>query len=226
MKKIGLILLFVMCVTLVSCSEKNESKGYTITWKNIDEEILEVDENVSQGSMPSFDGKTPTMESDGQFDYVFSGWEPNLVEVTEDKVYYATFEKSYLHSEYNGSYVLKQIITEKISSGDKTTYKLGDFYFGVRLVKENIEAEIASGVGNMSFNFDKKVSNNITYDVFEDKIVMYCEEGIDLFGKGNYQYEFDILIERVDENTYFVLQASNGYYNFSYYLVAEAEVLQ
>lgn len=223
MKKSGLMfLLFVICILLASCSRNSENKGYTITWKNTDEEILEVDTNVTHGTIPSFDGNTPTMESDGQFEYVFSGWTPILEEASEDKVYYATFKKIYLHTKYDGSYVLSHITTERISTGVKETYKLGNIYFGVRLVEENIEAQISSGIGNMSFNFGEKYEHSITYKVFEEKIVMYCEEGIDLFGKGNYQKEFDILIEVVDDNTYFILQASNGTYNFSYYLVANA----
>lgn len=225
MKKISLVfLLFAICMTLYGCSE--ETKGYTITWKNYDEEILEVDENVLQGVMPTFDSQTPTKETDGQFEYVFSGWTPTLEAVTEDKVYCAVYEKKYLHLEYNGSYVLSHITTESISSGVKRTYNLGDFYFGLRLVKENIVANINNGTGEMSFNFGEEITNDITYDVFVDKMILYCEAGIDLFGKGNYQNKFDILIETTDGNTYFVLQASNGTYNFSYYLVSDTELSQ
>ena len=78
----------------------------------------------------------------------------------------------------------------------------------------------------MSFNFGEEITNDITYDVFVDKMILYCEAGIDLFGKGNYQNKFDILIETTDGNTYFVLQASNGTYNFSYYLVSDTELSQ
>ena len=41
----------------------------TITWKNYDGSILEVDNNVPYGSMPTYDGSTPTKESDNLYKY-------------------------------------------------------------------------------------------------------------------------------------------------------------
>ena len=132
MKKINLLLLlFVTIVLLGGCSEKSPS--YTIVWKNYNEDILEIDENVQNGEMPSFDSPTPTRESDGQFNYEFSGWTPVVEEATGDRVYYATYEEVYLYPQYNGSYVLSHITTESISTGKINTYKLGMFYFGTIL---------------------------------------------------------------------------------------------
>lgn len=221
MKKINLLLLLsVMFVLLSGCSKKSPS--YKIIWKNYNEDILEVDENVQSGTMPSFDSLTPTRESDGQFNYEFSGWTPVVEEVTSDRVYYATYEEVYLYPQYNGSYVLSHITTESISSGMVNTYQLGMFYFGTVLSKDNISVEINNGTGYLSFNFGEVINHEISYNVFDNTITLYCEEGIDLFGKGNFQNELEILIETVEENTCFVLQASNGTYNFSYYIVSAA----
>ena len=46
----------------------------TVTWKNGDNTI-ETDEGVVIGAMPSFDGETPTKETDENFGYTFDGWD-------------------------------------------------------------------------------------------------------------------------------------------------------
>ncbi|MGI6709874.1 MAG: leucine-rich repeat protein [Bacilli bacterium] len=59
---------------------------FTITWLNYNEEVLEIDENVLKGTLPSYDGETPK-----RGDYTFIGWDPEVVEVTEDATYIAQF---------------------------------------------------------------------------------------------------------------------------------------
>lgn len=66
---------------------------YTIIWKNGDT-ILEIDENVSYGSIPSYDGPTPTRDSNDQYTYTFSGWTPQISEVTESVTYSAEFTET------------------------------------------------------------------------------------------------------------------------------------
>ena len=63
----------------------------TITWKNYDGSILEVDNNVPYETMPSYDGATPIKESDNLYKYYFAGWTPDIEPVTKDATYTATF---------------------------------------------------------------------------------------------------------------------------------------
>ena len=71
--------------------DDTEPLPITITRKNYDGTILEVDNNVPYGSVPSYDGTTPTKESDDNNNYYFSGWTPKVEKATENATYTATF---------------------------------------------------------------------------------------------------------------------------------------
>ena len=66
---------------------------YTITWKNHDGTVLEVDEKVKKGDTPSYDGATPTKPNDDRYSYTFNGWDPSISEVIKDEVYTATYKQ-------------------------------------------------------------------------------------------------------------------------------------
>ena len=67
--------------------------SYTVTWKNYDGSILEIDNNVAYGSTPSYDGATPTRANADGFSYTFSGWSPSLSAVRNDATYTATYSQ-------------------------------------------------------------------------------------------------------------------------------------
>jgi hypothetical protein len=71
-------------------SDAVNSYTVTCTWKNYDGTTLEVD-NVTYGTMPSYDGATPSKGGSAQYTYTFSGWSPSVVAVTSDVTYYAEF---------------------------------------------------------------------------------------------------------------------------------------
>ena len=66
---------------------------YTVKWKSLGV-LLEKDEEVPYGDMPSYDGATPVKPADAQYTYTFSGWNPTVSLVTGDIVYRATFSKT------------------------------------------------------------------------------------------------------------------------------------
>ncbi len=80
-----------ICHYSYSDGNNDDKDTYTVTWKNYDGTILEVDNDVESGTMPSYDGEEPIKESDDRYDYTFAGWTPELRPVTEDITYTAVF---------------------------------------------------------------------------------------------------------------------------------------
>ncbi|MBR6251192.1 MAG: T9SS type A sorting domain-containing protein [Bacteroidales bacterium] len=97
---------------------------YTVTFYDEDGvTVLEKDENVEYGLMPSYDGTTPTKPADTQHKYAFNGWSPELAAVTGDASYVAQFEESantYVVSFVNGTTTLQ---TEELEYGEMPVYK-------------------------------------------------------------------------------------------------------
>ena len=86
-------LVFSSLLIFSACKETGteEEKTFTVTWKNHDGTVLEVDENVLKGATPTFDGTAPVKANDAQFTYAFSGWSPAVGAVEADTVYTAQF---------------------------------------------------------------------------------------------------------------------------------------
>ncbi len=64
---------------------------YTITWKDENGTVLETDYEVAQGTMPTYDGATPTKAETAAATYVFNTWSPEVVAANADAVYTATY---------------------------------------------------------------------------------------------------------------------------------------
>ncbi|MBQ8371603.1 MAG: leucine-rich repeat domain-containing protein [Clostridia bacterium] len=122
----------------------------------------------------------------------------------------------------NGTYGLSHIVARQISDGTEETYRVGDRFFGgMILSSDTISVELNNGRGRLSYTFESTVTTNITYEITEDKFIMVCEDAVDLFNDGNPQSRYELSIEEIDGDKYFVLNASNEYYNFSYYVVKQ-----
>ena len=79
-------------VTYTAVYEETINK-YTVTWVNWDNKELEKDENVPYGATPKYDGEEPTKAGNAQYSYKFTGWNPEVSEVTGDITYTAQFEE-------------------------------------------------------------------------------------------------------------------------------------
>jgi len=66
---------------------------YTINWE-VNGVIVEVDSNVLEGTLPVFNGDTPTKASTVQYDYTFSGWSPEVTNAQANQTYVAQFTET------------------------------------------------------------------------------------------------------------------------------------
>ena len=67
---------------------------YTVTWTNDDGTVLETDKKVSYGTVPTYDGATPTMAATAKYTYTFKSWSPKVTAVKADTTYTATYSKT------------------------------------------------------------------------------------------------------------------------------------
>lgn len=101
----------ILFIPLSACST-NSKPTFTVTWKNWNDTILETDLNVKEGSTPSYDGKTPTRDSDTQFTYTFEKWTPDLSIVVSDVTYKAVFKST----------LVKAKVTFNLNGGSSNSY--------------------------------------------------------------------------------------------------------
>lgn len=71
------------------------AKSYTITWMNDDGTILEVDQNVEEGVVPTYDSATPVKDNNGLISYTFANWNKTVVAASADTTYVATYTATY-----------------------------------------------------------------------------------------------------------------------------------
>ena len=69
-----------------------EDNDFTITWKNDDGTILEIDSNVMYGTLPTYSGSVPTKTEDTGFTYEFDKWSPEIHYVNNNQTYTAQFK--------------------------------------------------------------------------------------------------------------------------------------
>jgi hypothetical protein len=131
-----------------------ESIYYTITWKNYDGTILEIDNNVSPGTIPTYDGKTPEREKDSEHIYNFNGWTPTILVVEEDVIYTALYTETsivpnieyfiFIYIERTDSYqvigFLSRVSAIEIPTiyNSKNVTSIGDYVFYNNTSLENV----------------------------------------------------------------------------------------
>lgn len=136
-----LTILTLLALFLVGCDSGSneetippEAKTYTILWKNYDNTVLEIDENVPEGSLPTYDGETPTKEATENYSYAFTTWSPEVGPAVANISYVAQYESTltaaYVTFDLNGGTTTSDYTARYISS-----IEAENFFFNV--TKEN-----------------------------------------------------------------------------------------
>jgi len=102
---------------------------YTVTWVNYDDTVLETDTNVQYGTVPTYNGATPTRVSSSTTNYTFGGWNPTVTEIRSDMTFKATYSTSPIV--YS---VTKNIGLNTTIGGSNTATAGSDYRFNIDLV--------------------------------------------------------------------------------------------
>ncbi len=73
----------------------SETAKYTVTWQNWDGTVLEIDEDVPYGTIPVYDGDSPTKADDVEYTYTFLSWYPYVDHLRGDTTYVAQFSREF-----------------------------------------------------------------------------------------------------------------------------------
>ena len=88
------ILPIALALMLTACPKVPDPvpdpEKYTVNFVNYDSTVLQSKE-YEKGEMPVYYGETPTKPEDADYTYDFSGWDKEIVTVTEDTTYTATY---------------------------------------------------------------------------------------------------------------------------------------
>ena len=135
---------------------------YTVTFKN-GEEVLQTGE-VAYGTIPTYTGAEPTKEGDAQYTYTFAGWDAELVAVTGEATYTATFNSivnEYTVTFKNGEEILQ---TGEVAYGTVPTYtgseptKQGDAQYTYTFAGWDAELVVVTGAATYTATFNSIVN--------------------------------------------------------------------
>ena len=160
---------------------------FTVTWQDYDGTVLETDTNVEKGTMPSYDGETPTRPDDSTYTYTFKEWTPTIVVVTADATYTATYtskdknptppsEETYTVTwkNYDGT-VLE--VDEKVEKGTMPTYdgetptRANDDTYSYTWSDWDPEVVKVTADATYTATYDKKALSTIKTEVSESEFV-------------------------------------------------------
>ena len=138
---------------------------YTVKWLDEEGNILETDESVPYGTVPTYDGATPTKEATASATYTFSGWSPAVAAVTGDVSYTAQFTEA----------VRTYTVTWKDEDG--TTLATAEVAYGEMPVYNNGVNPVKAADQQYTYTFKEwspvvaAVSADATYTATYDKTV-------------------------------------------------------
>ena len=177
------------------------AKTYTVTWQNYDGTVLEIDDNVVEGTIPTYDGATPQKEGTDDVKYIFNGWTPSVSEVISDATYIAKFK------EVNSGDLS---LNAPILSNDGKTVQYGIYPQTVVTNTTLINAlnTLQPSVNNKYYLYEDTYYVKVTSSIFSNETYTF-NNGNAILNNTEYWFECNPI-------TWNVLSASNG----TYYLLS------
>lgn len=198
---------------LPSCnnSEKVNNQTFQITWSNYDGVILEID-NVLEGTMPTYDGGTPTRPSDENYTYTWCGWNPKVVAATSDQTYVATFASTSINNKITINFDLGGGSSPSYTGSKKVDSFTKDVFF-FDCVKEGWSfrgwsynnVKIFDEKGNQLVN--PTIAQNMTFvavysQTAKMEIVKNISEAGTVTGQGEYPYNTNVDVSATPNTGY------------------------
>lgn len=207
-KLVTFLLLAFNTISLASCGDNQSSDPhFTVTWKNWDGSILEIDNNVAKGSTPHYDGSAPEKEGDANYKYVWSGWTPQVTAVISDIEYIATFQ-----SEVN-TYTItwKNWDGSILEIDSNVSYGTMPEYNGTKPEKDNDLQYSYAFCG-----WDKPISTVISDAVYTASYNSHLEKAHIVFNLngGQTQHSSDSIYVSEISNNYFFFDLTKPGFNF------------
>ena len=220
-------------------TDYNDPVTYTVTWKNWDGTILEVDKNVPYGTTPTYTGETPKRETnngDGTITkYDFIGWDHEINETYGDTTYVAQFEQN-LNVYYEVKFVNYDdslLYLTNTFSGGSVVYKGDSPTRETEIEGNNIAIYTWNGRDHSLVNITEPTTIKATYSVnafigykvtFEDKdstvlYSYYCKKGTTAV------YPFDEPFSYDQDNVYLFSGWNKSLENISSDLQVTAEYI-
>ena len=171
-----------------------EIRKYTVTFQNWDGTPLQVTK-VAYGTVPTYIGKTPIQDSaDEQVSYTFKGWDEEIVAVTGDVTYIATYtetvKKYTITWIVDGDESTAEVEYGKVPTFEGTPVKAADDEYTYTFTDWTPEVVAVTGDATYTAEFKKtRILNLLHHVTFDGVVEDACGSEIETLGSFDYMEE-------------------------------------
>lgn len=153
---------FMMPDSEVTVNAEFSILTFTVNWI-ANGEAVETDEGVPYGTTPEYNGETPDSYFDGENEYIFSGWTPEITAVTDDATYTAAYVSSgKVKTNYLDENGDEQSVTATPLTGAETVLN-GGWYVVNQDVSYSTELKIAADTNIILADGKTMTANKLGY---------------------------------------------------------------
>ena len=171
-------------LVLAACNNQQAVKKYNIVFQNDDGTVLQ-ESKVKKGELPEYLGADPAKDSTAQYDYTWTGWDPEIAPASQDQTYTATYRSTV--REYQITFL----------NGDGSVLETKNVPYGT--VPSTALTPVKESSASTNYTFDHwdptpaEVTGEATYTpVFNGSVRQYSVKFYDednLISENEYDYE-------------------------------------